>query len=355
MHLKPIAAILITAACILLSGCTNQINGDESSASSIWLGIEPARENEFGKETYEDGLYLSQTVKEPQPDPFAKDKKRVREGTTDEGIRYVLYQEHAEIVGHTSKFNAEELVIPETISGKPVTRIVSVAFSETNRFEADKTGAFYSCYTLSKVTIPDGLYEIGDYAFYGCKNLRTIEIPESVMHIGKSAFAMCSSLASLTVPSGIDTIGDNAFAQTPWYNDLVFHRDLIIFNGRLYDAGNRCAGEVIVPNHVVSVSNYAFYSCADITAVVLPESVQSIGQCAFRDCPKLKAVVIPNPDCKIFADTSTFSNKKYIGDEDYFKGTIYGEKDSKVSKFAKKYNYDFDETAEYSPESSKKK
>ncbi len=355
MKLKSLATILITAASILLTGCTNQFGGDESSAADLWLGIEPALENEFGKETYEDGLYLSQTVKEPQPNPYAKDKKRVREGTTDDGIRYVLYQEHAEIIGHSAKFNAEELVIPETISDKPVTKIVSVEFSDTNRFEADKSGAFYSCYTLSKVTLPDGLYEIGDYAFYGCKNLRTIEIPESVMHIGKSAFAMCSNLSSLTVPSGIDTIGDNAFLQTPWYNDLLLHRDLIIFNGRLYDAGNRCTGEVIVPDHVVSISNYAFYSCADITAVILPESVQSIGQCAFRDCPMLRDVVIRNPDCKIYSDMSTFSNKKKIGDLDYFRGTIYGEKDSKVEKFAKKFGHDFEETSEYSPKSDKKK
>lgn len=354
MHLKQIAALLMTASCILASGCAESTAAEESSGSGLWLGIEPAREDEFGKATYEDGLYLSQKVLEPQPDPYKKDKTLVREGKTDEGIRYALYEEHAEITGHTADFNAEELVIPETISGLPVTKIVSVAVSENNKFEADKEGGFYSCYTLSKVTMPESMYEIGDYAFYGCKNLREINIPESVMHIGARAFAMCSSLTALTVPSGIDTIGDSAFALTPWYEDLLFHRDLIIFNGRLYDVGKRCTGEIIVPDYVVSVEDFAFFACDTVTAVVLPESVKSIGKYAFCDCPQLKAVVIPNPKCKIYDDRSTFSNKKNSGDKDFYRGMIYCEKDSAVYRFVKKYSYHYGETDAYTPETTKK-
>ena len=354
MQLKQLSALLLSGLCLLGSGCAESDGSAESSAV-LWVGIEPVQEDEFGKATYADGLYLSQTVKEPLPDPYQKDKKLVSEGTTDEGIRYALYQEHAEITGHSAKFNAEELVIPETISGLPVTRIVSVAVSEDNKFELEKTGGFYSCYTLAKVTIPDGMYDIGDYAFYGCKNLKEVEIPESVMHIGERAFAMCSSLVTLTVPSGIDTVGNSAFSLTPWYDDLLYHRDLIIFNGRLYDAGRRCTGDIVVPEHVISVADYAFYSCPEVTSVILPENVQSIGKYAFCCCPKLKAVVIPNPDCKIAADSSTFSSKKNTGDDDFFRGTIYGEKDSAVSKFAKKYHLRFKETSEFSLDTEKKK
>ena len=355
MHLRQLSAILTAAACLLGTGCGAANAADESSASGLWLGIEPAEEDEFGKATYEDGLYLSQTVKEPQPDLFADDKKLVREGTTDDGICYALYEEHAEITGHTAQFEADELIIPETISGLPVTRICSVAPVENNQFEMDKLGAFYSCYTLSKVTVPDGMYEIGDYAFYGCKNLREVEIPESVMHIGARAFAMCSSLTSLTVPSGIDTIGDSAFALTPWYDDLLFHRDLIIFNGRLYDAGKRCTGEVIVPDYVVSVGDYAFYSRTYLTAVVLPESVQSVGRYAFSHCPKLRSVVIQNPDCEIYADQTTISNKTNGGGEEYYIGVIYCEPDSAVAKFAEKYKFRCKDTDQFSLEDGKKK
>ena len=44
------------------------------------------------------------------------------------------------------------------------------------------------------------------------------------------------------VRSAIDTIGDSAFSLTPWYDSLLYHRDLVIFNGKVYDAGRRCTG-----------------------------------------------------------------------------------------------------------------
>lgn len=350
MQRKQIAAGLLAcaAACSLLCGCTDDSSGAENSTGEgLWLGIEPAVEDEFGKATYADGLYLSQTVKEPVPDPYADDTKLRRTGTTEDGIRFALYQEHAEIIGHTDSFSAEELVIPETISDLPVTKIVSVETAEDSVLDIDTNGAFYGCYTLSKVTLPDSMREIGDYAFYGCKNLKEAVLPESVMHIGDRAFAMCSTLTVLNIPSGIDTIGDSAFSLTPWYDDLLYHRDLIIFNGRLYDAGRRCTGDIVIPDYVVSVADYAFYACDGLKTVVIPESVQSVGACAFCDCPDLYAVLFRNPECDIVTDASTVSNKITASSRDFYKGIIFGEADSTAETFAKKLGYRFESTESF--------
>ena len=86
LHNRITAVLLACAAvCGVLTGCTDGSSQGDSAADGLWLGIEPAQEDEFGKVTYEDGLYLSQTVKETLPDPYKKDKKLVRKGTTDEG------------------------------------------------------------------------------------------------------------------------------------------------------------------------------------------------------------------------------------------------------------------------------
>ena len=123
MQMIRCAAVLLAclAGCSALCGCAAGTSG-EDSGSGLWLGIEPAKEDEFGKVTYADGIYLSQNVQEPVPDPYADDTEEKETGETGDGLRYTLYQRHAEITGHADSFELEELDIPAEIGGLPVTR-----------------------------------------------------------------------------------------------------------------------------------------------------------------------------------------------------------------------------------------
>ena len=334
LHMRRLAltAAVCFCACSLLTGC--------SGTDKVWVNIGPAAEGEFGEPKYEDGLYLTQEVRDPAPDPYADDTELCAEGVTDDGICYKVYEQHAEITGHTEAFNSSELNVPKELEGKPVSRIAAVAVSEENRFTLDESGAFYGCYSLNRVVLPDTLTEIGDYAFYGCKNLKRADIPESVTVIGARAFSMCRNLEELTVPTGIGYIGDSAFAQTPWYDNLLFHRDLVIFNGMLYDAGHRCTGDVNIPDYVVSVCDYAFYDSAELKSVTIPASVKSVGKCAFCACPSLSTIVFENPECEIYGEPSTICNRN-VENEYRFNGTVRGEEGSTAEKYAKKHGYRF--------------
>ena len=342
--MRMILTSALLAACVMLSGCALQQKPE--SSGGLFASIEPAQES-ADQAKYEDGTYVSQTVHDPVPDPYADDTNLKKNGETALGVRYALYQKHAEITGHSSKFEAEELEIPDTLEGLPVTKIASVENADDSIFDIDKNGSFFSCYSLRKVTLPEGLTDIGDYAFYGCRNLREIEIPETVARIGRRAFALCGSLEKLTIPAAIDTIGDSAFSLTPWYDSLLYHRDLVIFNGKVYDAGKRCTGTVTVPDYVTAIGDYAFYSCPGLKVVILPESVKSVGKYAFCDCPDLHSVLFLNPECEIPAQKSTVSNKKNGNTKDFYKGIIYGVKDSTAQKFAKRMGFRFEDTEEF--------
>ena len=71
--------------------------------------------------------------------------------------------------------------------------------------------AFYDCYSLTSVTIPDSVTSIGDYAFWCCYSLTSVTIGDSVTEIGNYAFRSCISLTSVTIPGSVTTIGNNAF------------------------------------------------------------------------------------------------------------------------------------------------
>ena len=52
---------------------------------------------------------------------------------------------------------------------------------------------------------------IGKEAFYGCWELTSVTIPNSVTNIGNQAFDNCESLTSVTIPKSVTSIGVGAF------------------------------------------------------------------------------------------------------------------------------------------------
>ena len=134
---------------------------------------------------------------------------------TYNGVNYLF--------GYTG--NDTELILPENYNGE--------------NYEIYNY-AFYSCTSLTSITIPDSVTSIGNWAFYSCDSLTSIVIPESVTSIGRYAFSGCDSLTS-----------------------------------------------VVIPDSVTSIGEYAFSSCDSLTSVVIPDSVTSIGEYAFSSCDSL--------------------------------------------------------------------
>jgi len=84
-----------------------------------------------------------------------------------------------------------QVVIPATYNGLPVTAIGS--------------NAFYDCSELTSVNIPNSVISIGEYAFFHCSNLTSVTIGSGVTSIGKEAFGWCANLTSVTFNSTISS------------------------------------------------------------------------------------------------------------------------------------------------------
>lgn len=51
---------------------------------------------------------------------------------------------------------------------------------------------------------------------------------------------------------------------------------------------------ITLPDSIISIEKYAFYSCINLTSVNIPNGVTSIGEYAFYDCRKLTSIMIPD-------------------------------------------------------------
>ena len=52
--------------------------------------------------------------------------------------------------------------------------------------------------------------------------------------------------------------------------------------------------DVVIPNSVTTIGDFAFADCSSLQSVTIPNSVTTIGDGAFSGCSSLQSVTIPN-------------------------------------------------------------
>ncbi len=238
------------------------------------------------------------------------------------------------------------ILIPDYVNGVPVTRIAENAF---NRY-----GGYYAG-NMTNIFIPETVTSIGQWAFHGCTALASVTFlgDSQLLEIENQAFNSCLSLKKVTFPEMLTTIGDFAFLDSglTWVNlpasvislgqapfagiNLINIKvdennpEYKAFNGALYTQDESvliqfCSGrneksftipdtvadigtlafagsklsEVYFGDDVETIGDGAFYGCENMVSVGgiagLPESLVSIEEGAFEFCSNLKYIIIPD-------------------------------------------------------------
>ncbi|MBQ8882135.1 MAG: leucine-rich repeat domain-containing protein [Clostridia bacterium] len=225
---------------------------------------------------------------------------------------------------------AQEVVIPSSYNGLPVTAIGPSAFKDNKSITrvtvpssvktlGDKifsgcfslksvvlpegitiipTRTFEKCVALTQVNVPNSVKMISNYAFYNCKNLESIVIPEGVTEIRERAFSDCSKLESVSIPDSLEVLGTRVFEA----DDKL---ETATSNGVKY-VGNENNPYVIALSLTASsetvtlesgcrvVSFMMFYGNSTVKQINLPQGLKSLGYCAIYNCSKLNSLALPS-------------------------------------------------------------
>lgn len=174
-------------------------------------------------------------------------------------------------------------------------------------------GAFYWCSNLTSVVIPNSVTQIGEGAFKDCRQLEFVTMSENVKEIGESAFKNCQELASIILPEGLTTINYAVFENCNELSTITIPNSVKKIDTNAFSWCNKMTS-VILSNAVDTIGYSAFKYCMSLSAITIPESVTYIGEEAFSDCYSLHSVKIPDSISSVGKDAfSSVLNVEYNG------------------------------------------
>ena len=169
----------------------------------------------------------------------------------------------------------------------------------------ESTGIFCFRYSpkLKELTLPDSLKILDDFAISRNYVLTTINLGNGLEKVGAAGFHNNPALESLVLPESCTSVGEQ---MSPTFGGINYKAVGLIENCRslqtigfgsvdkipqraLLEAGVK---EVIIPNTVKSIDEYAFYNCSSLEKVVFESGsvCTNIDATAFQGCNKLKSV-----------------------------------------------------------------
>ncbi len=263
-----------------------------------------------------------------------------------EGLTYVVKNGEITITGYTEDFEFTDVVIPDEIDGKPVTKIGKNAFylssiksiTLSNNVTTIEDSAFKHNSYLSKINLGRNVTYIGDSAFSYIPLSVEITLSDNIEFISENALTD-TTVSKLIIPATVESIPDSLCTSDSIdmfsvdKNNLVYSSD---DDGTLYDkekytlikfSQTACVSSFTTPENTIIIAKSAFENNKWIKQINL-SNVVNIEESAFENCIQLSEVDLGknvlNIGKRAFARTPslsklTLSNKiKSIGNEAFY-------------------------------------
>lgn len=177
------------------------------------------------------------------------------------------------------QYNNPTISIPTSITYQGIDYLVTAI---------DK-GTFVACPDIEKITLPDSLKSIGDFAFADCKHLTDIQFPHSLDSIGNSTFLRCTAIEEVRIPAQISKLSPHTFYGCTNLKYVNLNNINTIDEWAFY---NCIQLKQVVGSEIEDIEDYAFDNCKRLTTIDL-RLVKHIGNSAFY-MTNLSTVALPN-------------------------------------------------------------
>ena len=202
--------------------------------------------------------------------------------------------------------------------------------------------------------------EIGDNVFANNIFIKKLVIPESVKSLGNKMCYGAKNLEEVVLPNNITVIPDYAFENCSSLTNINIPTSLVQIRANAFS--QTALKEFIAPESLKEIWLYAFKDAKELTKVEL-KNVTEIGNMVFENCEKLESIVIPETleeigasvlgGCSSLQDID-LPNKPLALDHNTFYGSAYYEDKSNwengvlyVDNYLLAINSDFLNVTEY--------
>ncbi len=216
---------------------------------------------------------------------------------------------------------------------------------------------------IYKVTIGEGITNVGDNAFENCQLLNEMTLSSTISKVTEDSFKSILSLETVsvssnnlslssengvlfnkdktklikypeakkdltyTIPDTVTSLENYSFLSANHLNTLTLSNNLKTIGDYTFDFCSNIA-QINIPAGVTTIGKGAFSNCSKITNIVLSNTVTQIGDNAFESCLKLTAIDLPDniinlgnktfSDCISLATIDFPANLQTIGDSAFY-------------------------------------
>lgn len=168
-------------------------------------------------------------------------------------------------------FDDEVVTIPNMVDGKRVTEVGNHAFK--------------GCVGIEKIVISEGIEVLGNGVFINCKELKEVVFPRTLKRIGTTDPTGCPKIL------GTMTKLEGTFEYTALEEVVI--PDSVKYIGEYAFSGCNRLRRVVLPDELKEIKQYTFCWCKSLQEVVFPQDLRVVGMEAFEGCESLKNVVLP--------------------------------------------------------------